>query len=138
MICHRRRDSEAAGEASPGFHLARLVLPASQSIPQPPLQNPFLLCCRAELAFSGAVSLQEGPSTGGDTHTHTLQGVFKPSLQEQEQLWPHRCPSASQELRHRFSTQRSSHALKAPGQGKQNNLSSSRLVLHPKCCSDSF
>lgn len=77
MICHRRRDSEAAGEASPAFHLARLVLlQASQSIPQPPLQNPFLLCCRAELAFSGAVSLQEGPGTGGVSHTHSA-GCFE-------------------------------------------------------------
>lgn len=88
MICHRRRDSEAAGEASPGFHLARLVLQASQSIPQPPLQNPFLLCCRAELAFSGAVSLQEGPGTGGDTHTHSAGCFLNPHCRNRSSSGP--------------------------------------------------
>lgn len=135
VICHWRRDSEAAGEPSPGFH--RLVLQGRQRTPQQPLQNPFLLCCRAELAFSGAAfPCRKVPAQGV---THTLCSVFlNPRCRNSSSSGPISVPLHLRSCGITFPPKDPPCALKAPGQGKQNNLPSLRLILHPKCYSDNF
>lgn len=100
-------------------------------------KNPFLLCCRAELAFSGAAfPCRKVPAQGV---THTLCSVFlNPRCRNSSSSGPISVPLHLRSCGITFAPKDPPCALKAPGQGKQNNLPSLRLILHPKCYSDNF